>query len=131
MSSKHILFGDAKASAKEGDGQRKQRNLQATEQKYAADPNAVNRMALAGALFDMGKFAEAEQHMTALLENNRENPDILFELGFVYKNLNRKDEAVAVWKQLVAAAPKHPLSRAAENEIWRMDPSYKPSWITK
>jgi tetratricopeptide (TPR) repeat protein len=131
MSSKHILFGDAKASAKEGDGQRKQRNLQVTEQKYAADPNAVNRMALAGALFDLGKFAEAEQHMMALLENNRENPDILFELGFVYKNLNRKDEAIAVWKQLVAAAPKHPLSRAAENEVWRMDPSYTPSWITK
>jgi tetratricopeptide (TPR) repeat protein len=88
-------------------------------------------MAVASALFDLGKFAEAEQHMTALLENNRENPDILFELGFVYKNLNRKDEAMAVWKQLVAAAPKHALSRAAENEIWRMDPSYKPSWITK
>ena len=131
MSSKHILFGDAKASAREGDGQRKQRNLQGAEQKYAADPSASNRMALASAQFDLGKFAEAEQHMTALLQTESENPDILFELGFVYKNLNRKDEAIAVWKQLVTAAPKHPLSRAAENEIWRMDPSYKPSWIAK
>ena len=131
MSSKHILFGDAKASAREGDSQRKQRALSAAEQKYATDPSAASRMALASAMFDLGKFKEAEQHMTALLETNRENPDILFELGFVYKNLNRKDEAMAVWKQLVAAAPKHPLARAAENEIWRMDPSYKPSWITK
>jgi tetratricopeptide (TPR) repeat protein len=129
MSSKHILFGDAKASAREGDGQRKQRALSAVEQKYAADPSAANRTALASALFDLGRFNEAEQHMTALLETNRDNPDILFELGFVYKNLNRKDEAISIWKQLVAAAPKHPLSRAAENEIWRIDPSYKPSWI--
>jgi Flp pilus assembly protein TadD len=131
MSSKHILFGDAKASAREGDGQRKQRGLTAAEQKYAADPNAANRLALASALFDLGKFGEAEQHMTALLETNRDNPDVLFELGFVYKNLNRKDEAIAIWKQLVASAPKHPLSRAAENEIWRIDQSYTPSWITK
>lgn len=127
--SKHILFGDAKASAREGDAQRKQRALVSAQEKYTADPSPVNRMALASALFDMGKFAEAEQHMTALLETNRENPDILFELGFVYKNLNRKDEAISIWKQLVAANPRHHLARGAENEIWRLDPSYKPSWI--
>jgi Flp pilus assembly protein TadD len=129
MGSKHILFGDAKASAREGDGQRKTRNLTTLEQKYAADPSAANRMALAGGLFDLGRFAEAEQHMTALLETNKDNPDILFELGFIYKNLSRKDEAIAIWKQLFAAHPRHALSRAAENEIWRLDPTYKPSWL--
>jgi Flp pilus assembly protein TadD len=128
MSSKHILYGDAKASAREGDPQRKQRNLTTAEQKYAADPSAVNRMALASALFDLGKFAEAEQHMSALLQTNKEDADVLFELGFVYKNLNRKEEAIAVWKQLVASNGRHPLSRAAENEIWRLDQTYKPSW---
>jgi len=127
--SKQILFGDAKASAREVDSQRKQRMLVAAEQKYAADPSVPNRLALAGALFDLGKFNEAEQHMSALRAANAEHPDVLFELGFVYKNLGRKDEAIAVWKELVAANPRHALAKGAENEIWRLDPSYKPSWL--
>ncbi|MDQ3023807.1 MAG: tetratricopeptide repeat protein [bacterium] len=129
MSSKHILYGDAKSTAREGDSQRKQRGLSAAEQNYTTDPSAANRMILATALFDMGKFSEAEQHMTTLLETNKDNPDMLFELGFIYKNLGRKDEAIAIWKQLVAAAPRHPLAKGAENEIWRLDQTYKPSWL--
>jgi tetratricopeptide (TPR) repeat protein len=129
MSSRNALYGDAKAGAREVDGQRKQKALIAAQEKYAASATSVNRLALASALFDLGRFAEAEIHMKELLAAEGGNPDVLFELGFIYKNLNRKDEAIAIWKQLVEANPRHHLSRGAENEIWRLDSTYKPSWI--
>jgi Flp pilus assembly protein TadD len=131
MSSRHLLYGDAKASATAGDAGRKQRALATAQERYGADPSAVNRMALATALFDLGRFPDAEQHMKGMLENEADNPDILFELGFIFKNQKRTDEALVVWKHLVASSPKHPLARAAENEIWRLDSTYKPSWLAK
>lgn len=131
MSSKQILYGDAKASATGVDAGRKQRALTTAQERFTADSSAVNRLALATALFDLGRFGEAEGHMTDLLRNEAGNPDVLFELGFVYKNLGRKDEAIGAWKTLIEANPKHNLARGAENEIWRLDPEYKPSWLRK
>lgn len=131
MSSKHLLYGDAKASATGVDSGRKQRALTTAQERYSADANPVNRLALATALFDLGRFGEAEAHMTDLLRSEAGNPDVLFELGFAYKNLGRKEEAIDAWKKLIQANPKHNLARGAENEIWRLDPEYKPSWLRK
>ena len=64
--SKFTLFGDAKASAREGDVQRKHKALNAAQERQRSDPSPANRMAVASALFDLGRFADAEKELSSL-----------------------------------------------------------------
>jgi Flp pilus assembly protein TadD len=129
--SNYRLYGDAKASAKEGDRLRKDRSLQAAQKGFQDNPTTPNQMALATALFDVGRFAEAEKLLKDIADSPSVDENVLSELGFTYKNLGRKQEAVDTFKRLVSRSPKHPLALSAEDELWKMDPGYTPSWIKK
>ena len=128
MSSRH-LFGDAKATAKAADVQRKRRLLLEAKSRFEEDPNEQTQAALATALFDVGRFAEAERLIVDLLKTRGNDIRMLFDLAFVYKNLDQPEKARATFREVVELDPKHPLARGAENELWAMDPNYRPSWL--
>ncbi|MCC7479121.1 tetratricopeptide repeat protein [bacterium] len=129
--SNYRLYGDAKANATTVDHGRKQKALQQAEQRYQQSPTPANQASLASALFDNGRYDEAEKLLSQLLAEHGEDVHVLFELGFIYKNLGRNPEAIQTWLKLVEVNPKHSLSRAAENEVWMLDPGYKPSWLRR
>lgn len=129
--SREYLFGDAKATARAGDAGRKQKALNLAQQAFEEDPKPQNQARLATALFDLGRFEEAEKLLRDVLESNNSDLKVLSDLGFVYKNLNQREKAKEIFLRIVALSPRHPLARSAENEVWILDPSYLPSWMRK
>jgi len=127
--SRDYLFGDAKATAKAGEAGRKQKALTVAKQDFEENPTTQNQALLASALFDLGRFQEAERLLTEVLEKSGNDLKMLSDLGFVYKNLNQPEKAKEVFLRIVALNPKHPLARSAENEVWSLDPTYRPSWM--
>lgn len=130
MSYRH-LFGDAKATAREGDVRRKQRFYDEVLAQHQANPTFDTQARLATALFDLGRFAEAERLLKDLLEHFGEDIQVLTDLAFIYKNTNRNEDAREAFLKVIELDPRHSLARCAENELWTMDPSYKPSWLRK
>ena len=129
MSEKY--YGDAKVTARVADSNRKQRALEDADMKVRQDPNARNHTRLVNALFDLGRFEDAEREVNKLLQSYGEDLQALTDLGFIYKNLSRKEEAMRVFRRVVELEPRHALARCAENEIWMMDPQFRPSWMKK
>ena len=129
--SRDYLFGDAKATARSGDVSRKQRALETAKAAFEAEQSAKNQIALATALFDLGKFDEAERNLKGVMDKGDIDIQLLTDLGFVYKNLNQKEKAKEMFLKAAELDPKHSLARCAENEVWMMDPSYRPSWMRK
>ena len=129
--SQNYLFGDAKATAREGDSRRKQKAFDEAQANFNAEQNAKTQAALATALFDLGRFQEAERLLRDVINMYGENLQVLCDLAFVCKNLNKLDEARRIFHRMVEIDPKHSLARCAENELWSMDPTYRPSWMRK
>ncbi|MCH7472061.1 tetratricopeptide repeat protein [bacterium] len=129
--SNNRLYGDAKATAHEWDEKSKQRALAAAKKDYEDNPATATKTALATALFDVGSFEDAEKLIQEVLSENGDNIHVLFDLGFIYKNLERKQDAREAFLRVIDLDPKHHLARGAENEIWTMDPSFTPSWQKK
>lgn len=129
--SRDYLFGDAKATARAGDAGRKQKALTQAEQAFNENPSPQNQAVLATALFDLGRFQDAEKLLMDILANNANDLKVLSDLGFVYKNLNQLDKAKEIFLRIVDLSPRHPLARSAENEVWIIDPAYLPSWMRK
>lgn len=127
--SRDYLFGDAKATAKAGDTRRKQRLLADAKAAYESDPTPQRQAALAHALFDIGRFDDAERLLTDLLSTAGDDIQLVCDLGFIYKNLHNTEKAIEMFKRVIEVDAKHALARCAENEIWMMDPSYRPSWL--
>lgn len=125
------LYGDAKATAKVADSNRKQKALEDAEMKVRQDPNARNHTKLVNALFDLGRFEDAEREVNKLLQSYGEDLQALTDLGFIYKNMGKREDSIRTFQRVVALQPRHALARCAENEIWMMDPSFKPSWMKK
>ena len=125
------LFGDAKASARSRDAGHKQEQYKQAKSAYEANPADETRVALALAAFDVGKFNEAELHYAKLVESYPNDLDLLTNLAFTYKNLSKLDDAKRTFLRVVEVNPKHNLARSAENEVWMIDPTYKPSWMRR
>jgi Flp pilus assembly protein TadD len=129
--SKVNLFGDAKATAHVVDGGRKLAQLHQAQQAFRDNPTQETQRAFATALFDIGKFEEAERVLVDLIKDYGEDRQWLYDLAFAYKNMNRVEEAKATFIRVIALDPKHSLARSAEHELWMLDPTYKPSWVRK
>ena len=127
--SRDYLFGDAKTTAKAGDASRKKKALAAAEAKIKEEPNTENYVRLATAMFDVGRFDDAERILKVVLEQGEVSIQLLTDLGFIYKNLNQPDKAKEMFRRAVEVDPRHSLARCAESELWVLDPTYKPSWI--
>lgn len=125
------LFGDAKATAREGDARRKQHAYEEALAAHQANPTFESQSRLATAMFDLGRFSEAERLLKDLLEHFGNNIQVLADLAFVYKSTDRAAEARETFLKVVELDPRHPLARCAENELWALDPSYRPSWMRK
>lgn len=125
------LFGDAKVTARAADGGRKLAALHEAQQSFKDQPSKATQYAFATALFDVGRFEEAERLLTDLIQSFGEDLQVLYDLAFTYKNLGRIDEAKAAFSRIIALDPKHNLARSAEQELWRIDPTSPPSWVKK
>ena len=128
---REYMYGDAKATAKAVDAGRKQRQLTEAQSAFDTEPGIDTGLALAKAMFEAGHFNDAEKVLDMLNSGYRDNIDVLWNLGFVYKNQDRHDEAIQMFQRVVAIDAKHQLARSAELMIWEMDPSIKPSWMRK
>jgi tetratricopeptide (TPR) repeat protein len=125
------LFGDAKANARSRDVGFKQEQYKNALAAYGTSPSSETQATLALAAFDTGKFDEAEKHYAVLVANSPHDLDLLINLAFTLKNLNKLDEAKRTFLRVVEVNPKHNLARSAENEVWMIDPTYKPSWMRR
>jgi hypothetical protein len=126
------LFGDAKATAREADPARKAKRIQEAKERVDREPTAANQLDFASALFEAGRYQDAEavlKDMTRIDAGN--DPQVLFELGYIYKNLKRKAEAIEAFAKLISEFPKHNLARSAESAMLDIDPEYRPSWMRK
>ena len=125
------LFGDAKANARSREAGFKQDSYKRAKAAFEDNPTATTQAALAMAAFDTGKFDEAERLYSDLIQSNPKDMDLLTNLAFTYKNLGKLDDAKQMFLRVVDVNPKHNLARSAENEVWMIDPSYKPSWMRR
>jgi hypothetical protein len=41
------------------------------------------------------------------------------------------EKAKLAFRKVVESNPRHALARSAENELWQLDPEYRPSWLRK
>jgi Flp pilus assembly protein TadD len=123
------LFGDAKATAHAIDTQRRRRELDSAKAAYEADPTVGNKTALARALFENGRFEQAERLLVDLVRERGDDIQVVCDLAFAYKNLGHTDQAAEMFKRVIEIDTRHPLGRCAENELWMLDPRYVPSWM--
>ena len=73
--------------------------------RYLQPDNPVVLFNLGAALSDMGRLAEAEQHLRHALEAAPTHIDARIALGVVFARQRRYEEAVTVLRQAVAQAP--------------------------
>ncbi len=125
------LFGDAKANARTREATHKQDVYKLAKAAFETKATDVNQAALAMAAFDVGKFDEAERLYADLSKSHQDDMDLLTNLAFTYKNLNKLEDAKRTFLRVVEINPKHNLARSAENEVWMIDPTYKPSWMRR
>lgn len=126
------LFGDAKATAREADPARKAKRLLEARERAQRDSSPQNLLDLASALFEAGRYEEAEAILKDLVgSQGNSDPQVLFDLGYIYKNLNRKSEAIDTFARLIENFPKHALAKGAESAMLELDPQYRPSWMRK
>ncbi len=90
--------------------------------KYYADsvrvkPDAVVLIKLGGAYHFDGDDDEAIRAWNHALRLDPNNPDALFNIGFVqYHSLGNRKEAIAAWQKLLKTNPNHP-KRAQVEEL--------------
>jgi Tfp pilus assembly protein PilF len=125
------LFGDAKATAKTAEAGRKQKQLETALRAFTGNASPENKTALSTAYFDTGNYAKALELLNELVRDYGQNIQVLCDLAFTYKNMDQLEKAKETFHKVIALNPKHALARCAENELWTMDPSYRPSWLRR
>lgn len=123
------LYGDAKATARAADTQHRQRVLAAAEKAYHTEHTPEIMAAYARALLDVGRYQDAKVLLAKLLEDKSGDIQLTCDMAFVYKNLDQADRAKEMFRKVIEIDPKHSLARCAENELWMLDSSYRPSWM--
>lgn len=118
-------------TARAADSGRKLAALNESQQLYRDNPCKETQYAFATALFDVGRFEEAERLLADLIKSYGDDRQILYDLAFTYKNLGKIEEAKDAFSRLIQLDPKHSLARSAEQELWRIDPTSPPSWVKK
>lgn len=132
MADNVALFSDAKANQIREDKARKKARLVEAKRRAESRPDDARALMDYGdALFDCGYLQEAERVFVDVLSANEDNVDLIFNLGFTFLKQGKHAEAAQQFKRVIALAPKSPLSRSAEYELWHMDPSFKPRWLAK
>ncbi len=123
------LYGDAKATARAADTQHRQRVLATAEKAYHTEHTPETRMAYARALLDVGRYKDAEVLLAKLLEDTSGDIQLTCDMAFACKKLNQLERAKEMFRKVIEIDPKHSLARCAENELWMLDSSYRPSWM--
>ena len=132
MADNVALFSDAKANQIREDKARKKARLAEAKRRAESRPDdSRSLMDYGDALFDCGYLQEAEKVFSGILDANKDNVDLVFNLGFTFLKQGKGAEAAQQFKRVIALAPKSPLARSAEYELWHIDPSLKPRWVSK
>jgi Flp pilus assembly protein TadD len=105
--------------------------LQEAQQHYREQATRGTQLALASALFDVGRFEDAERLQRDILEKQGEDIQLCYDLAFTYKNMKRVEDAKRMFLRVVALDGRHAFARSAENEVWMLDSTYTPSWIKR
>ena len=124
------LYGDAKTTLNPLDRTKKRRKLEEAEQAYEEDPdNLRNVLNYADALFDVGQLDEAEELLEEVDAEHAENIEVIYNLGYIYLKLDRKEDAVEQFTRVIKQDEDHPLAKSAEYELWTMDPENRPHFL--
>ena len=80
------------------------------------------RMMVAGLLNRLGRFADAEQQLTIVVQAVPNNPDALFQLGIARHYLGKRDEAIAAFRQALQANGNYRPAREALEALGAQPP---------
>jgi len=86
---------------------RSDRAIELIERSIALDPTAGRYNNLGNVLVERGRLEDAWRALTASIELEPEDPDVLSNLGTLHKALGRTDEAEASFRRSLAADPRH------------------------
>jgi tetratricopeptide (TPR) repeat protein len=64
-----------------------------------------------------GRFEPAVEAFRSVLELDPDSFNARYNLGVTYSNMGREDEAMAIYEEALARAPKHPKAPAARNNL--------------
>ncbi|TBV82791.1 MAG: tetratricopeptide repeat protein [Desulfobulbaceae bacterium] len=94
------------------------RVLESLEQKVATDPDNVQAWTQLGHLyFDANRFHSAIAAYTRSLELAPNNPDVLADLGVMYRRIGEPLRAVALFEQAIALNPLHETARFNQGTV--------------
>lgn len=82
-----------------------------------APHSAHLRVLVGGLLTRVGRFADAEQHLTLAVQLVPNDPEALFQLGVARHYLGKRDEAVAAFRQALQANDNHRPAREALEQL--------------
>jgi tetratricopeptide (TPR) repeat protein len=80
------------------------------------------RLMVAGLLNRLGRFADAEQQLTIVVQAVPNNPDALFQLGVARHYLGKRDEAIAAFRQALQANGNYRPAREALEALGAQPP---------
>lgn len=105
--------GDANATAPPAAQDSKPaEQIAALELEVAANPDSATAwIRLGNVYFDTDQYQKAIDAYTRSLELAPGNPDVLTDMGIMYRNIGRPEKAVEVFRQAAANDPGHEQSR--------------------
>jgi tetratricopeptide (TPR) repeat protein len=99
----------------QGAAQAMQQEMQSLEQYIQENPNDAEALRrLADLSFEQARWPQARELYTRFLEMQPGNPDVLSDLGVVYRGLGEPDKALAHFDEAQRQAPQHWQSRYNE-----------------
>lgn len=95
------------------------------EKEIAVNPTAVNYASLGNLYFDTGQAAKAIAAYEKSLEKAPDNPDVLTDLGIMYRELKEFQKAVECFRKATQLNPRHTNALFNEGVVLAYDLSDK------
>ncbi|RPJ86515.1 MAG: tetratricopeptide repeat protein [Acidobacteria bacterium] len=97
--------------------------------KYEPNNTEV-RLELGRILFEKGDPAGAIEQTEKALDQDRRNPDALYNLGAIHANLGNSRKAEQYWNQLIASSPASESGRRAKTMLAQLGKDQKMASAT-
>lgn len=79
-------------------------------------------VALGATSFNLGDLAKAEQLWTRAAELYPNNPEVFYDLGFLYMTTQRMDEMQVAWDKVVEIAPDSEFAKTVQSHVGSVKP---------
>lgn len=101
------------------------KQIEILEKDISVNPTAANYAALGNLYFDTGQSAKAVAAYEKSLEKAPDNPDVLTDLGIMYRELKEFQKAVECFRKAAQLNPKHTNALFNEGVVLAYDLSDK------